>query len=29
MSYGFYQFLTSPAAMSCGFAIGKNVQVLD
>jgi hypothetical protein len=28
LSYGFYEFLTSPTAMNCGLAIGKNVKVL-
>jgi hypothetical protein len=29
LSYGFYKFLTSPAAINCGLEIGKNVRVLS
>src|SRR5438445_5836874 len=28
LSYGFYKFLTSPAAINCGLVMGKNLQVL-
>jgi len=28
LSYGYYQFLTSPMAANCGLVMGKNLQVL-